>query len=126
MNGARRRDVAAEPRLAFSSYGTSSHGLECGCTRCRGFKPGNSLSLRHGAHSDMRVNRVAVNQKRAFLRQNGLRKRDVDGVGLALLDAWSRAAAKVFLMDAWFEEHGFLDGEGVPFRFPPRRLISRR
>lgn len=38
----------------------------------------------------------------------------MDGVGLAFLDGWARAQAKVQLLDLYFDEHGFLDGKGRP------------
>jgi hypothetical protein len=44
----------------------------------------------------------------------GLRASDIDGIGLCLLDNWSRAQGKVSLMDLFFEEHGFLDEQGEP------------
>ena len=56
----------------------------------------------------------ATIQKRRFLRQNGLRKADVDGIGLALLDTWARAQAKIEILDAYFSEHGLLEEDGKP------------
>lgn len=38
----------------------------------------------------------------------------MDGVGLALLDNWSRSQAKVHLLDEFFDSRGFLDDEGEP------------
>jgi len=38
----------------------------------------------------------------------------MDGVGLALLDNWSRAQAKTQLLDDYFDARGFLDDEGEP------------
>jgi hypothetical protein len=78
------------------------------------FEPGNVAALKHGIHSERRVRPLATTQKRRFLRQNGLRKADVDGIGLALLDAWARAQAKVELLDAWFAERGIVDDDGKP------------
>lgn len=57
---------------------------------------------------------VATVQKRRFLRQNGLRLHDLEGVGIALLDNWARAQSKVELLDRHFSEVGFLDGDGKP------------
>jgi hypothetical protein len=71
-------------------------------------------SLTHGSRSELRVRRVATVQKRRLLRQVGLRASDLDGVGLALLDTWARAQAKVELLDTYAETHGFLDEEGHP------------
>ena len=50
--------------------------------------------------------------QRRLLRQTGLRVSDLDGLGLAYLDAWARAQAKVELLDRWADEHGFLDEDG--------------
>jgi hypothetical protein len=58
------------------------------------------------------VKTVATVQKRRLLRQVGLRAADLDGLGLALLDNWARAQAKVELMDSWAAEHGWLDEDG--------------
>jgi hypothetical protein len=73
------------------------------------FQAGNALRLTHGARSEPTVKRVATIQKRRLLRQIGLRASDLDGLGLAFLDAWARAQAKVELMDTWFETNGFLE-----------------
>jgi hypothetical protein len=60
------------------------------------------------------VKPLATIQKRRFLRQNGLRKSDIDGIGLALLDSYARAQSKVELLDLWFAEHGIVDEGGRP------------
>ncbi len=70
-------------------------------------------NVRHGARSEGRIRAVARTQKRRFLRQNGLRAGDVEGLGLAYLDLWARAQAKVELMDRWSEENGWLDDESI-------------
>jgi hypothetical protein len=76
--------------------------------------PGNLNSSTHGAHSPARIAPVARAQRRRFLRQTGLRASDLEGLGLALLDNWARAQAKVVLLDAHFAEVGFLDETGEP------------
>jgi hypothetical protein len=68
----------------------------------------------HGAHVPAQIVRVARAQKRRLLRQIGLRAGDLDGIGLALLDNWARAQAKVELLDRYFAESGFLDEAGEP------------
>jgi hypothetical protein len=68
----------------------------------------------HGAHSPARIAPVARAQRRRFLRQTGLRASDLEGLGLALLDNWARAQAKVALLDDHFAEVGFLDEDGEP------------
>ena len=77
-------------------------------------------NVTHGARSEALVRSTATAQKRRLLRQVGLRVSDLDGIGLAYLDAWARAQAKVELMDAWSAEHGWLTPEGNP---PPFVLV---
>jgi hypothetical protein len=66
----------------------------------------------HGARAPGEIRRVARVQKRRLLRQAGLRAADLDGLGMAFLDNWSRAQAKVELYDRWAAEHGWIDDEG--------------
>ncbi len=77
------------------------------------FAEGNEAAVTHGAYS-ARIAPAARAQKRRFLARNGLRTSDLDGIGLALLDNWARAQAKVELLDAHFAEVGLLDGRGKP------------
>lgn len=70
--------------------------------------------LDHGARSSYRIEGVARNNKRRLLRQIGLRASDLDGIALGYLDAWARSFAKVAMMDAWVEEHGWVDVDGNP------------
>jgi hypothetical protein len=81
---------------------------------------GNQNAHKHGANGVARIRPAARAQKRRFLRQAGLRASDLDGVALALLDNWGRAQAKVQLLDAYFDEHGFLDERGEPR--PPAKV----
>jgi hypothetical protein len=90
------------------------HGDGCGCVRCREFEKENAAALRHGSHSPAQIGPVARAQRRRFLRQAGLRAADLDGLGLALLDNWARAQAKVELLDRYFAAAGFLDAAGEP------------
>jgi hypothetical protein len=78
------------------------------------FEPGHAESTKHGARSEAQIRPVARAQRRRFLRQMGLRASDLEGLGLALLDNWARAQAKVVLLDAYFDRAGFLDEEGEP------------
>jgi hypothetical protein len=79
-----------------------------------GAEPGNTRALTHGARSERTVKVAATAQKRRLLRQIGLRQADLTGVGLAYLDNWARAQAKVELLDADYERRGFLDRRGKP------------
>ncbi|MDQ3859029.1 MAG: hypothetical protein M3327_11385 [Actinomycetota bacterium] len=78
------------------------------------FEPGNQVAVTHGVHSERQIVPRAASQKRRFLRQIGLRQADLDGIGVALLDNWARAQAKVEILDRYFAEHGLLDGRGKP------------
>jgi len=80
------------------------------------FERGNVAALKHGVYATKndQIGPVARAQKRRLLRQNRLRAKDLDGLGLALLDNWSRAQAKVELLDRDFDANGFLDGDGNP------------
>lgn len=82
-----------------------------------GALPQNTSAIKHGAFSPARIGRGAANQKRRLLRQNGLRKSDLDALGRALLSNWARAAAALSLMDAYAAEHGWLDADGEPRGF---------
>ena len=110
----RQNDPSSVSEAEGRTPAVVEHGPDCGCTRCQGFSPGNLAAKTHGATSERQTRPVARAQRRRFLRQNGLRASDVDAVGLALLDSWSRAQAKVELLDSWFAEHGFLDAAGEP------------
>jgi hypothetical protein len=71
----------------------------------------------HGATSGRQIVRRATVEKRRLLRQIGLRQRDLESVGQALLLNWSRAAGALSLMDAYAAEHGWLDEVGAPRGF---------
>lgn len=81
------------------------------------FEPGNEAALKHGARSDKRVSPRAATHKRRVLRQIGLRASDLDGIALGYLDGFSRAQAKIELLDAYADEHGFIDRRGKPRGF---------
>jgi hypothetical protein len=81
---------------------------------------GNQAAVKHGATSPIQSAPVARAQRRRFLRQTGLRASDLEGIGLALLDNWARAQAKVDLLDRYFARCGFLDETGEPV--PATRL----
>jgi hypothetical protein len=74
----------------------------------------SNASLRHGGQSEYQIRPVARAQKRRLMRQIGMRIGDLDGVANAHLDGWARAQAKVQLMDAYFQEKGFIREDGEP------------
>jgi hypothetical protein len=57
-----------------------------------------------------------LNHRKAAPAPPSLLASELDGTGAALLDLWSRAAAKVELMDAWQAQQGpgWLDADGKP------------
>lgn len=73
-----------------------------------------TLRLTHGARSEPSVKRQATTVKRRILRQIGLSAADLSGLGLARLEGYCRAQAKVELMDAWAATNldGWLDKQG--------------
>jgi len=77
-------------------------------------KPGNSNAVKHGATSDDRIRPLARGHRRRVLRQLGLRAGDLDPLGRGYLDAYVRLVAKIDLLDAFYEEHGFLKPSGEP------------
>jgi hypothetical protein len=81
------------------------------------FEPDNEAAVRHGAHSDKRVSPRAATHKRRVLRQIGLRASDLDGIALGYLDGFSRAQAKIELLDAYADANGFIDRRGKPRGF---------
>jgi hypothetical protein len=66
----------------------------------------------HGAHSEAQIRPLARTQTRAFLRRNGLRGSDLDGVQRAYLDGWARAQSKIVLIDKHLAEHGLIRADG--------------
>jgi hypothetical protein len=67
----------------------------------------------HGANSDAQIKPVARAQKRLFLRRNGLKSSDLDGIQAGYLEAFSRCAAKVKLIDDYIAEHGLIRKDGT-------------
>jgi hypothetical protein len=79
--------------------------------------PGNLLALKSGASSERQIVRRATVEKRRALRQIGMRERDLESVGRALLHNWARAAAALYLMDEYAARAGWLDEAGNPRGF---------
>jgi hypothetical protein len=77
-------------------------------------QPGNVLALRHGADSESRVRPLANGNRRRILRQTGLKLRDFDPIGKALLEHYVRLAAKIVLIDDYLDEHGIVRDDGEP------------
>lgn len=84
------------------------------------FEPGNTAAERHGANSERRWRPLAealsieAIEVAPWLTRRAFR---------LAVEAWSVAEAKCQLVDAWLDDHGLLDGEGVPF---PANALSDR
>jgi hypothetical protein len=92
-------------------------------------RPENRNAERHGAYSEAKIVPRASAVKRRLLRRSGLRVRDLDPLGRALLTNWARAAAALSLMDEYAAEHGWLNAHGKPLacaRFYASMLNSER
>jgi len=63
-------------------------------------RPGNLNALHHGGYSPTRIKSRARAHRRRFLRQAGLRARDLDAIAGGYLDGWARSLAKVDLFDS--------------------------
>ncbi len=80
----------------------------------RGYKwpqawPGNDLALKHGAHSDSRIEPVAADiTAHAIEAVPWLQAPEY----AAALAAWSRAEARCALLADYLDEHGLLDEKG--------------
>jgi len=72
----------------------------------------SQASRTHGARSQALVTRRAAYVKQSVLQPLGMRQVELDGVARRHLDLYARCAAKVALMDAWADEHGWVDEEG--------------
>ncbi len=75
------------------------------------FDPGHTLSTRHGADSERRWRPIADRLAAEALDQAPWLGRRSFRAALA---AWAKAEARVELVDAWLDEHGVLDADGVP------------
>jgi hypothetical protein len=86
------------------------HGDDCGCTRCRGFAPGNDLSLRHGALSPRLVGTRAaeIAEHVAALVPN------YSPASAPTVELLARELARIELADAWLDDHGIIDSTGKP------------
>lgn len=75
------------------------------------FEPGNEAAVTHGAYSDKRVAPLATLARAEIVEAAPWLEAEAFGPAL---DAWSRAEARVALVDSWLQEHGLLDPEGKP------------
>jgi hypothetical protein len=68
--------------------------------------------MRHGARSEAVVRRQAGYIKQSVLQPLGIRQAELSAVARRYLDLYARCLAKVQLMDAWVEQHGWVDEAG--------------
>jgi len=77
-------------------------------------------ALRHGAHSERRWSPLAERLAVEAIAEAPWLTRPAFRLAVA---AWSVAEAKAALVDAWLDEHGLLDDDGVPH---PANALSDR
>ena len=82
------------------------------------FTNGNLVRLSHGAYSDRRVNPVARELVSVVLAQ----RPDLEDHPAAVW-SWARIESKCVLLEAWLDEHGFIDEHGKPTA--PAQLVTR-
>jgi len=80
---------------------------------------GNEQAATHGMTPgtqvmERRVAPVAVNHRRAVLRQLKMSPKDLDPIGRGYLDQYCRVTSKVALIDKWIEQHGMIGADGEP------------
>jgi hypothetical protein len=74
-------------------------------------KPGNELAKKHGAWSDKVIDPVARDLVERVLKQVGYL---ADPSYEPAVWAWARHEARVLILNAWLDENGTLDEQGVP------------
>jgi hypothetical protein len=82
-----------------------------------GATAGNRNAAKHDGHGSTRndeIRRRAGNEKRRLLDRLGLRQRDLDPIGVALLGHYATLAARIDSIDAWLDEHGLIRADGEP------------
>lgn len=75
------------------------------------FEPDNEAALKHGAKSERRWRPIADRFRAAICAEAPWLTRPTFA---AAVEAWSVVEAKTTLVDAWLDEHGLLDHDGVP------------
>ena len=82
------------------------------------FTNGNLARVTHGVYSDRRVNPVARELVSVVLEQ----RPDLEDHPAATW-SWARIESKCLLLEAWLDEHEFIDGDGKPTG--PAQLVTR-
>lgn len=82
------------------------------------FTNGNLVRVTHGVYSDRRVNPIARDLVDAVLDA----RPDLEDHPAAVW-SWARIESKCLLLEAWLDEHDFIDGDGKPTA--PAQLVTR-
>ena len=82
------------------------------------FTNGNLVRVTHGVYSDRRVNPIARELAEGLI----VERPDLEDHPAAVW-SWARIESKCLLLEAWLDEHGFIDGEGKPTA--PAQLVTR-
>lgn len=73
------------------------------------FRPGHTLSMRHGAFSNRKVDPVAAELVDGLLADRPDLAEHPEAV-----HAWGRAEARCMLVDEWLADHSLVDADGKP------------
>ena len=82
------------------------------------FTNGNLVRVTHGVYSDRRVNPIARELAEGLI----VERPDLEDHPAAVW-SWARIESKCLLLEAWLDEHGFIDGDGKPTA--PAQLVTR-
>jgi len=82
------------------------------------FTNGNLARLTHGAYSDRRVNPIARELAQGLISA----RPDLEEHPAAVW-SWARAESRCLLLEAWLDEHGFIDEDG---RMPAAAQLTTR
>ena len=82
------------------------------------FTNGNLVRVTHGVYSDRRVNPIARELAEGLI----VERPDLEDHPAAVW-SWARIESKCLLLEAWLDEHDFIDGEGKPTA--PAQLVTR-
>ncbi len=82
------------------------------------FTNGNLVRVTHGVYSDRRVNPIARELAEGLI----VERPDLEDHPAAVW-SWARIESKCLLLEAWLDEHDFIDGDGKPTA--PAQLVTR-
>jgi hypothetical protein len=109
--------VWATGGAVLAETGDREHGPECGCTRCRGFEPGNGwrfgerndAAVTHGAESEARVRPRAALYLRRLRVAAPTGGDPADGIALERL---ASQLARAELIEDWLDANGWMREDG--------------